>query len=109
MSYGQNKTIYILYGSLWGPYKAHVQNGVSVSYMDAVFKLVAHKESIISTSLSHSFSKGGLLQLSGYIGVGSNFTLGGGGGAELVGCRRQLKTRGIWGHAPQDNLRFQAF
>ena len=36
-------------------------HGVSGSYMDAVFKLVAHKESEIWTSLSHSFTKGGLL------------------------------------------------
>ena len=41
--YGQNKTIHILYGSLWGPYKACV----SGSYMDAVFELVVHKESEI--------------------------------------------------------------
>ena len=54
--YSQNKTIYILYGSLWGPYKARVQNGVSGSYMDAVFELVAHEESEIWTSLSHSFT-----------------------------------------------------
>ena len=37
--YGQNKTIYILYVSLWGSIKVYVQNGVSGSYMDAVFKL----------------------------------------------------------------------
>ena len=38
------KPIYILYGSLWGPYKPRVQKGVSGSYMDAVFELVAHEE-----------------------------------------------------------------
>ena len=59
----KTKTIYILYVSLWGPYKAHVQNGVSGSYMDAVFELVAHEESEIWTSLPHSFTKEGLLQL----------------------------------------------
>ena len=31
--------------------KAHAQNGVSVSYVDAVFKLEAYKESEIWTSL----------------------------------------------------------
>ena len=60
----QDKTIHNLYWSLWGPYKARVQNGVPGSYMDAIFKLVVHEESEIWTSLSHSFTKGGLLQLS---------------------------------------------
>ena len=46
-SYGQNKTIHNLYGSLWGPYKTYVQNGVCSSYMDAIFELVAHEESEI--------------------------------------------------------------
>ena len=41
------KAIYILYESLWGPYKARVQNGVSGSYMDAIFELAAHEESEI--------------------------------------------------------------
>ena len=36
----QNYTQFIW--SLWGPYKARVQNG---SYMDAIFKLVADDES----------------------------------------------------------------
>ena len=53
-----------LYGSLWGPYKARVQNGVSGNYMDAVFELVVHEESEIWTCLSYSFTKGGLLQFS---------------------------------------------
>ena len=39
----KTKSIYILYGSLWGPYKARVPNGISGSYMDAVFELVAHE------------------------------------------------------------------
>ena len=52
----------ILNRSLWGPYKACVQNGVPDSYMDDVFERVAHKESEIWTKLTH---KGGLLQLSG--------------------------------------------
>ena len=37
----------------------HIQNGVSGSCTDAIF------ESEIWTSLSHTFTKGGLLQLSG--------------------------------------------
>ena len=41
---------------------AHVQNSVSGSYMDAVFELV---ESESWTSLPHSFTKEGLLQLPG--------------------------------------------
>ena len=44
---------------------ARVQNGVSGSYMDAVFELVAHEESESWTSLPHSFTKEGLLQLLG--------------------------------------------
>ena len=47
------------------PIKARVQNGVSCSYMHAIFELVAHKQSKIWTSLLHSFAKGGLLQLPG--------------------------------------------
>ena len=39
------------------------QNGVSGSYMDAVFELVAHEESESWTSLPHSFTKESLLQL----------------------------------------------
>ena len=42
-TYGQNKTIHNLYESLWSPYKAHVQNGISGSHTDAVFKLVVHR------------------------------------------------------------------
>ena len=34
-----------LYTFYMGPYKACVQNGVSGSYMDVVFELVAHEES----------------------------------------------------------------
>ena len=56
--------IYMLYGSLWGPYKAQV-HGISGSYMDAAFEPVEHDESEVSTSLPHSLTKGGLLQLSG--------------------------------------------
>ena len=44
---------------------ARVQNGVSGSYIDAVFELVAHEESDSWTSLPHSFTKEGLLQLPG--------------------------------------------
>ena len=43
---------------IWGPLKAHAQNGVSGSYMSAIFKLVVHKESEIWTRLPH---KEGLL------------------------------------------------
>ena len=60
-----SKTIHNLYGSLWGPYKAHVQNGLCGSYMDTVFEFVPHEASEIWTNLSHSYTKGGLLQLSG--------------------------------------------
>ena len=64
-SYSQIKTIYILNTSLRGslPQEARYvfKNGVSGSYMDAVFELVARKES----SLSHSFIEEGLLQLAG--------------------------------------------
>ena len=42
-----------------------IQDGVPGSYMLAVFKHVAHEETEIWTSLSHSFTKGGLLQLHG--------------------------------------------
>ena len=64
-SYGQNKSIYILYVSLWGPCKARGQSGISGSYMDAVFKLKVHEASEIWTSLPHTFTKEGLLQLPG--------------------------------------------
>ena len=40
---------------------ARVQSGVSGSYMDAVFKLMAHEKCEIWTSLPHSFTKEGLL------------------------------------------------
>ena len=50
-----------------GPYGSRVQNGVSGSYMDAIFELVVHEKSEIWTSLPHSFTncKEGLLQLPG--------------------------------------------
>ena len=41
--------------------KACVQNGVSGSYMGAVFELVARKEFEIWTGLPRSFAKEGLL------------------------------------------------
>ena len=59
----KSKTIYILYVSLRGPYKARGQNGVSGSYMDAVFELRVHETSEIWESLPHTFTKEGLLQL----------------------------------------------
>ena len=43
---------------------ARVQNGVSGSYMDAV-ELVVNEKSESWTSLPHSFTKEGLLQLPG--------------------------------------------
>ena len=58
-------TKYILYVYLWGPYKARGQNGISGSYMYAVFELKAHEASEIWTSLPHTFTKEGLLQLPG--------------------------------------------
>ena len=42
---------------LSSPNKAHVQNGVSSSYMDAVFKLMAHQESEIWTSLPQFYQE----------------------------------------------------
>ena len=42
-----------------------IQDGVPSSYMLAVFKLVVHEESEMRTSLSHGFTKGGLMQLQG--------------------------------------------
>ena len=48
--YGQNKTIYTyrcLCGSPSPEGKAHVQNGIFGSYMDAIFKLVVREESEI--------------------------------------------------------------
>ena len=42
---------------------ARVQDGVSGSYMDAVFELVAHEESEIWTSLPHNFTNEDLPQL----------------------------------------------
>ena len=41
--------------------KASAQNGISGSYMDAIFELVVHEESVIRTSLPHNFTKEGLL------------------------------------------------
>ena len=61
--YDQNKSIQNLYGSLFGPYKACVQNGLTGSYMDAIFEFVAHEESEIWTSLPHSFTEADLLQI----------------------------------------------
>ena len=57
--------LYTFYVSLWGPYKARGQNGVSASYMDVVFELRAHEASEIWASLPHIFTKEGLLQLPG--------------------------------------------
>ena len=56
------KTIHILYVSLWGP---RGQNGVSGSYTHAVFELRAHEASEIWTCLPYNFTKEGLLQLPG--------------------------------------------
>ena len=50
---------------IWGPYKARGQNGVSGSYMHAVFELKEHEASEFRTSLPHTFTDEGLLQLPG--------------------------------------------
>ena len=51
---------------LGGPGAAtRVQNGVSGSYMDAVFELVAPEDSDVWTNLPHPFTREGLLQLPG--------------------------------------------
>ena len=51
LSVGRNGQNNILYGSLcMGP-----QNSISGSYMDVIFELVAHEESKIWISPSHSF------------------------------------------------------
>ena len=59
--------LYTFYMGLYGAPTRHVrvQNDVYGSYMDAVFELLAHEESEIWTSLPHSFTKEGLLQLPG--------------------------------------------
>ena len=44
---------------------ARGQNSVSGSYMHAIFELKAHEASEIWTSLPHTFTKEGLLQLPG--------------------------------------------
>ena len=44
--------------------KVYAQNGVSGSYMDAVF--MVHLESEIYTGLQHNFAKGSLLQFPGF-------------------------------------------
>ena len=51
-----------LYVSLWDSIKACVQNGISGSYMDAIFEFMVHE---IWTSLPHRFAMEGLLQLPG--------------------------------------------
>ena len=43
-----------------------IQIGTSGSHRDVVFELVAHEEPDIRTSLSHTFTKEGLLELLGY-------------------------------------------
>ena len=56
--------LYTFYMSPYGaPYKARGQNGISGSYMHAVFELKAHEASEIWTGLPHTFTKEGLLQL----------------------------------------------
>ena len=52
------------YMGLYGAPTRHVFKMASLSYMDAIFELVVHEESELWTCLSHSFTKGGLLQLS---------------------------------------------
>ena len=36
----------------WVPIKSHIQNGISTSYMDAVFKLVEHGELDLDRSIT---------------------------------------------------------
>ena len=65
--YGRNKIIYILYIFPGPPPpggKVYAENGVSGSYMDAVF--MVHLESEIRTDLQHNFAKGSLLQFTGF-------------------------------------------
>ena len=58
--------LYTFYMGLYGAPTRHVfQICIPGSYMDAIFEPVSHEESEIWTRLSHSFTKGGLLQLSG--------------------------------------------
>ena len=45
--------VYFIYVSLWVPIKARVQNGVSGSYMDAIFEFVMPKESEVSDLYAH--------------------------------------------------------
>ena len=62
-SYGQNKTIYNFCVPLWDPFKACAQNGISGSYMNAVFELVMQKESVIGTGLSYGYINQGRLNI----------------------------------------------
>ena len=54
-----------LYMSPYGAPRKHVVKMASGSYMHAVFELRAHEASEIWTSLPHTFTKEGLLQLPG--------------------------------------------
>ena len=58
-------TIYIKFVPPTPGGKARAQNGVSGSFLGAVFEVVADEETEIWTNLSCSFIKGGLLQLPG--------------------------------------------
>ena len=58
-SYGQNITHIYMY--LYGTASRHMFKMASLAVIYAVFELVAHEESAIWTSLSHSFTKEGLL------------------------------------------------
>ena len=55
----------IMYYTYILPNTPHIKDGISTRLIDSVFKLVAHKESEVWTSPSHSFTKEGLLQLPG--------------------------------------------
>ena len=59
--------LYTFYMSLYGPPTNHVVKMASLhgSYVDAVFELRMHEASEIWTSLPHTFTKKGLLQLPG--------------------------------------------
>ena len=57
--------LYTFYMSPYGVPAKHVVKMATGSYMHAVFELRAHEASEIWTSLTHTFTKEGLLQLPG--------------------------------------------
>ena len=57
--------LYTFYMGLYGAPTRHLLKLGSLAVTYAVLELVVHEASEIWTSLSHNFTKGGLLQLSG--------------------------------------------